>query len=217
MPTSPAPPEAPAHAGELAEDEVRAEARERLRRGRLVTVVVIAVLVVVVGVVALLGGLRTRTDRLVPVAVGSVVTSGPYEVTLAKAAVSHVTSKDQWDVVVSGTIRTTGATSIDPDVASSGFLYAQSESTREVQPSQSSELGDPDASEQLDNLTPGLPAVPWSVTFTFDRQPGDAVYVAVFDQEYTTPWIFGDEMGWRATPDGSTMTLPVSRGADREY
>lgn len=202
---------------EQAEEQAREEARLRLRRGRLVTGVVAAALALVVGVVALLGGFRERTDRLVAVPTGSTITTGPYEVTVARATVQHRTSTAQWEVVASGTTRTTGTTSIDPPVGESGFLYARG-SGGEVQASTRIALGDTStASQTQDALTPGLPPVPWAVTFRFTSDPGNSVLVVVFDQEFTTPYLFSDEKSWRSTSDASTMTVPLEPLPDTDY
>ncbi len=199
-------------------DRAREQARLRLRRGRLVTAVVAAVLAVVVGIVALLGGFRARTDLFRRVAPGSVIAAGPYEVTLATATSQHHTSDDTWTVVVSGTARTTGTTSIAPGTGDAGFVYARDAAGGKTQATYSVELGaDPTAYPQPDNLTPGLPPAPWSVTFRFPSPPGDSVLVAVFDQEYTTPYLFDDEEGWRPTNQASTMTLPLQPLPDVEF
>ena len=108
-----------------AEERAREDARLRLRRGRLVTAVVAASLVLVVAVVALLGGFRERTDLLTRVPAGSLITSGPYEVTLTKATVQHRTSSNEWVVAASGAARTTGATSIRPPTGDTGFVFAR--------------------------------------------------------------------------------------------
>ena len=199
-----------------AEDQ-EAEARLRLRRGRLATAIVAGSLVVLVGVVALLGGFERRTDLLTPVAVGTVISTGPYEVTLASATVQHRTTSDEWVVVASGTARTTGDTSIDPPTGDSGFVYARSTTTREVQASSSIGLGDPDDATGQSTLTPGLPAVPWTVSFRFAAAPGDDLFLAVFQQEYTAPYLFSNEEAWRATSKASTFTLPLQKLADTEY
>lgn len=204
-------------AAEQADQQAREEARLRLRRGRLVTAVVAGALVLVVGVVALLGGFRERTDRLVAVPVGSTIVTGPYEVTVARATVQHRTSSAQWEVVASGTARTTGTTSIDPPVGDAGFLYARGEGG-EVQASTGIALGDTSTVGQTqDALTPGLPPVPWAVTFRFTSDPGNRAFVAVFDQEYTTPYLFSDEKSWRSTSDASTMTVPLEPLPDTDY
>jgi hypothetical protein len=208
--------EAAAVGDQEADERARAEAALRLRRGRLATAVVAGTLVVLVGVVALLGGFHRRTDLLTPVAVGSVITTGPYEVTLARATVQLHTSSGEWEVVASGTARTTGATSIDPPTGSSGFVFAKA-AGGEVQESSSIKLGQTEAFQSQDSLTPGLPPVPWSVSFTFAAAPGDALFVAVFEQEYTTPYLFSDEEGWRPTKKASTFTLPLEKLPDAKY
>lgn len=209
-------PQAP-EAGERAPDEQVDEARLRLRRGRLVTAVVAGVLVVVVAVVALLGGFRQRTDLLTRVPAGSVITTGPYEVTLARATVQHRTDADEWDVVASGTARTTGTTSIDPPSGDSGFLFARSAGGGEVRSTERIRLGDPVGFESQDTLTPGLPPVPWSVTFRYAVDPGAELLLAVYDQEYTTAYLFGDEKSWVNQNSASTMVLPLERLPATKY
>jgi hypothetical protein len=200
-----------------AEERARTEARLRLRRGRMITALVAATLVVIIAVVALLGGFRARTDLFTRVAAGSVVVTGPYEVTLVAATVQHRTSSAKWVVVASGTARTTGLTSIDPPTGTSGFLYARDADGGETQAASSITLGDSAAYATQETLTPGLPPVPWSVSFEFPASPGDTLLLAAFDQEYTTPYLFSDEEGWRPTHQASTMTLPLVQLADTTY
>jgi hypothetical protein len=212
-----APDEAAALDEAAAEEEARAKAAARLRRGRIATAVVVGVLVLVVGVVALLGGFERRKDLVTRVEVGSVITTGPYEVTLASGTVQHTTSQDEWDVVVTGTARTTGDTSIAPRTGNNAFVYAKDVRSGEAQPLYYSRIGQTSGIENLDTLTPGLPPVPWALTFRFKADPGDDILLAVFQQEYTTPYIFGDEKGWVPTADASTMTMPLERLADSRY
>ena len=209
--------QADARPAERDEEREQAKARLRLRRGRVATAVVVGVLVLVVGVVALLGGFRRRTDLLTPVAVGAVISTGPYEVTLASATVQHKTSSGEWDVVASGTALTTGGTSIRPTLGDSGFVFARGVGGDDVQGASSIALGATSDFQNQDTLTPGLPAVPWTVTFTFHGAPGDALRVAVFDQAYTTPYLFSSEEGWRATNKASTFTLPLEQLPDSTY
>lgn len=198
-----------------AEERAREEARLRLRRGRLVTAVVAASLVLVVAVVALLGGFRQRTDLLTRVPAGSLVRTGPYEVTLARATVQHRLDAGEWDVVASGTARTTGATSIRPPTGGSGFVFARGAAGGEVQETRSITLGDPVGLESQDTLTPGLPPVPWSVTFRFTADPGDELLLAVYDQELTTRYLFSDEKSWVTGTKASTMTFPLEQLPDQ--
>lgn len=210
-------PEAAAVEAREADERARAEALLRLRRGRLATAIVAGTVVLVVGVVALLGGFERRTDLLTPVAPGSLIVSGPYEVTLTRATVQHRVSSKEWAVVASGTARTTGTTSIEPQAGESGFVGAKSVSGGEVQVSDTVQVGTTAGFRSQDNLTPGLPAVSWSVTFRFTSPPGDTVLLAVFDQEYTTPYLFSSEEGWRPTRKASTFTLPLEKLPDTKY
>ena len=204
-----------AEVGERDADD--AQARLLLRRGRIVTASVAAALVVLVGVVALFGGFRARTDQLTTVPAGTLIATGPYEVTLDKATVRHVTSSDEWEVVASGTARTTGATSITPGTDDAGFVFARAAAGGPVEPTTSVALGETDAVVHLDHLTPGLPPVPWSVSFRFPREPADPVLLAVYDQQYTTPYLFSKELGWRPTRSASVITLSLGRLPDEEF
>ena len=202
---------------EQAVEQERAEALARLRRGRLVAAVALGVVAALVGVVALLGGFARRTDLLTPVAAGSVVVTGPYAVTFDRATVQHITSSGVYKVVATGTARTTGTTSINPSGDADEFLGAKSPSTSEAQAATSLALGADGPLSGVGSLTPGLPPVPWSATFTFAAPPGDTLLLAVFDLEYTTPYILSDELGWQATEKASTMMLPLERQPDQEY
>ena len=202
---------------DTAEEPQEVDDAARLRRGRRATAVVVGVLVLVVGVVALLGGFERRKDLVTPVAVGSVITTGPYEVALASATLQHQTSRDDWVVVVTGTARTTGDTSIAPRTGDNGFVYAKDVRTGEAQPIDSSAIGQASVFDNVDNLAPGLPPVAWLLTFRFERDPGDDVRLAVFQQEYTTPYLFSDEKGWVTTADASTMTMPLERLPEARY
>lgn len=200
----------------------RPEVAERAAGGRtrIVVAVVAVALVAVVATVALLGGFADRLGEDSPVRRGSVVASGPFELTLDKATVQHRTSKDTWEVVASGTIRTTGATSIAPETGKDGFLWAKVRGTDEVQPAEQAKLveSDPDAAYlSRSAVTPGLPPVPWSVTFVFTRRPGPEVLVGVFEQKYTTRYIFGDERSWQTDRDETTTLLPLEPLPDEKY
>ncbi|SEP80753.1 hypothetical protein [Microlunatus flavus] len=205
----------PADAGprERTGDEEQAEA-ELLRRGRLLTAVVALVVVALVAAVALLGGFERRQDAITPVPVGSAIETGPYVVTVERATARRSSFDDGWRVEVTGTARTTGTESIRPGSGGSAFVYARSVATREVQEYQSATVGAGGALSDVSVLTPGLPPVPWTMSFTFAQPPGDALLVVVFEQEYTTPYIFGDEKAWRPGRDASTMTLPVEQLKD---
>ena len=129
----------------------------------------------------------------------------------------HRTDADEWQVVASGTARTTGSTSIDPPSGDSGFLFARSAAGGEVRSSRSITLGDPVGIESQDTLTPGLPPVPWSVSFRYAVDPGAELLLAVYDQEYKNAYLFGDEKSWVNTDQASTMVLPLERLPDTKY
>ncbi len=203
--------------GADAEERARAEARLRLRRGRLATAAVVAVVLVLVAVVALLGGFANRTDPFTPAAPGSVVRSGPFDLTLQKATVRHKTADDTWEVRVTGTIASTNDTSLVPSTGESGFLFAKASGTNQVSSADAAELGDPDAVPRRALVSPGLPPAPWTSEFSFTREPGPELLVGVFRQKYTTKYLFSDEQSWQTDRGATTTVLPLEQLPDEKY
>lgn len=201
-------PEAAEPGVEAERDQARVEARGCVRRGRLVTAVVAALLVAVVVVVASLGGFRVRKDLSTRVAVGSAIATGPFEVTVDKATVQQHSYDQTWAVVVTGTARTTGDASVATATDDQGFVYARAQSTREVQPTQFMEFGSGSPGFELGYLTPGLPPVPWTLSFSFTRPPGAQLLVVVFDQEYAASRVYSDR-SWTATSSSRNVVLDL--------
>ena len=193
------------------------EAVLRLRRSRVVAVAVAAALGVVVGVVALLGGVAERVGALTPVAPGALIRSGPFELTLTRATVQRKTSAATWEVRVAGTIASTGDTSLVPTTDESGFLFAKVSGTLQTSSAGSAELGDPDAFPSRSLVSPDLPPAPWTVEFTFTAEPGPEVMIGVFEQKFTTKYLFSDEKSWQTDRDASTTVLPLERLPDAAY
>lgn len=203
--------------GQAAEERARHDARSRLRRGRLVVAGAAALLVAVVVVVALLGGFADRTDPLTTAAPGSVVRSGPFEVTLVRATVRHKTADDTWKVRVAGTIASTDDTSLVPATGGSGFLFAKASRTSQVRPADATELGDADVIPSRSLVSPGVPPSPWTIEFTFTSEPGPEIVVGVFQQKHTTTYLFSDELSWQTDRGATTTVLPLAQLPDEKY
>jgi hypothetical protein len=183
----------------------------------VVVAAVAAALGVVVGVVALLGGFAEREGTLTPVAPGTPIRSGPFELTLTRATVQHKTSNATWKVRVAGTIASTGDKSLVPATDESGFLFAKASGTNKTSSAESAELGDPDAIASRSLVSPHLPPAPWTVEFTFTAEPGAEVMVGVFEQKFTTEYLFSDEKSWQTDRDASTVVLPLEQLPDEKY
>jgi hypothetical protein len=200
-----------------AQQAAEEQARLRLRRGRLVVAGVAVLVAAVVSAVALLGGFADRADPITASAPGSVVKSGPFELTLEKATVRHKTADDRWEVRVSGTIASTDDTSLVPATGESGFLFAKASATQQVSPAGGAELGDPDTIPSRSLVSPGLPPAPWTIDFTFSQEPGPELLVGVFQQKYTTKYLFSDEMSWQTDRGATTTVLPLEQLPDEKY
>ena len=193
------------------------EERLRARRGRTLTVLAAVVVLGLLGTVWAAGGFERRRDLFTAVEPGTVLRSGPYELTLTGATVQHTTSSDVYDVVVAGTARTTGDESISPAIGSSGFVFASDPATGAVQPTSSFDIGTTESYFGPDSLTPGLPAVPVAVSFRFPAAPQGRLRVVVFEQEYTNAYVLSDEKAWRNTREGYALTLDVRPLPDKKY
>lgn len=200
-----------------AQQAAEEQARLRLRRGRLVVAGVAALLAAVVSAVALLGGFADREDPFTASKPGSVVRSGPFQLTLQKATVRHKTADDTWEVQVAGTVTSTDDTSLVPSTGESGFLFAKASRTNQVSAADGAELGDPDALSRRALVSPGLPPAPWTIEFTFTREPGPELLVGVFQQKYTTKYLFSDELTWQTDRGATTTVLPLEQLPDEKY
>ncbi len=177
------------------------------------------VLVLVVVLVWAFDGFDQRMDRLVKVPPGTLISTGPYELTLTEATVQHVAEKNIDEIVLVGTGRTTGDTTIAPPAQQQSFVKAQDPATKEVQSVNSYRYGDgDDIILKHEAFIPGLAPIPFTATFRFDAAVGDSIRVVVFDQEFSDKSPFGNQdPTWNRTADGHDLTLSVKRLPERTY
>lgn len=159
-----------------------------------------------------LGGFGSRRDEIVAVAPGTNLQVGPYELVFGAATAQHKTSSGTYEVVVTGTGRTTSDTTIAPRTGESGFLRAQSPATGEVQLADSFDYGDSqDVSLRTRAFTPGLAAISFATTFVYEQPVSDELLLEVFDQEFFDNYVFSDdEPAWNTVSTGYSMVLPVT-------
>ncbi len=182
----------------------------------LVGVVAIAL---VLALIWALGGFERRTDLRIPTEPGAVIRTGPYEFTFTKATAQRINrfgNEVVVDVRVIGTGRTTGDASIAPSTLNPMFV-ARDETSREVQEAQGQRFGSGSGFDQGDTFTPGLPPVPYTVTFEFSEtyRPGSSLVFAVSELEYTDTTLLGTgEKSWNNGDRNFVLTLPVTQLPD---
>ena len=201
-------------------DEASSDDLRRLvRRGRVVTVVVLSVLVVLVVVTATAGGFARRTDGITPAEPGEELTTGPYVLTFTSGTVQHRRSDDTWQVVVSGSARTTDDTSdaIPGGGGTSAFVYGQDVGTRRVEEVADWSYGPVAEGRSHRYLVPGAGAVELRATFAFPTQPQGKLRLVVLDQEYGKAYVFGDEEAWQAGRTGRDLAIPLEVLAEADY
>jgi hypothetical protein len=194
--------------------EARAETMSR--RARLVYGGAAAVLVAIVVLTWSLGGFQRKARPLEMVSPASLIATGPYEFTFSAATAQRQPKTSYapatWKVVVEGTGRTTGDETIRPStLGDDGMFLARDPHTGEVQNAKSDKIGDGPAN----GFTPGLPAVPYRVEFTFSDafRPGPTVrFVVVAQRFYDSSLIQTDDEdpSWRNDDHGYRVDLPVT-------
>lgn len=196
-----------------------ATATAPLPRSRFVWVGIAALLVVVVLAVWGLGGFEQRQDRFTRVPAGTALTVGPFELSFAAATVQYVEDKKIYEVVVTGSGRTSEDTTVAPDTGDRGFAYAQDPISRDVQAVDRYDFGEsgnifltPRA------FTPGLASVPIRARFTFGSIGGDSIRLVLFDQEFSNVNVFGEgDPTWHNDRNGHDLVLPLRSLPPRKY
>jgi len=163
-----------------------------------------------------LGGLKLRTDVFRDVPVGSMISTGPYELSFTEVTAQRKVGFDQtryWEVTAVGSGRTTGVSSIAPVWDGEyGMFVAKDAASREVQLPSGAKLGGPAASSDRRGFTPGLGAIPYAVTFKFSEgyRPGATLRFVVYDLDFYDNSILKDgEKAWHNAAYGSRLLLPV--------
>lgn len=176
---------------------------------------VAAALVSLVALAWVLGGFERRTDLLRPTAVGTLVTTGPYELRFTGATAQQRTTFDGrvlWRVTAEGEGRTTGDVTTAPDhLGDDGMFVAKDTASGEVLTPEGQTFR-PGGFVSSSAFTPGLPLQPFDVQFDFPRtyRPGATISFVVFDLEFRDSSLLGDQdPQWRNADEASRFELPV--------
>ena len=208
----------------LDEDEVLPEwappAGEPVRRYRfrdsLVYAAILVSLALVVGLLHLTGGFGRRTDLPTPVAAGTLITTGPFELSFTEATAQPRTDYDEtpgWEVVVIGLARTTGEETDAPSTfGDDGLFVLRDPATTRTELPYGTTIGPPsDALRDRRHLAPGLPATDYRVTFRLpaDYVPGTTIDLGVADLVFESKYLTTDEKTWDNGLHGYRVELPV--------
>ncbi len=191
------------------------------RRALLWVMAVVGLLTVTVAALAATGGFRERADLPTPVAPGTTLSTGPYELTFIAATAQR--RKDfgdspYWEVRVTGTGRTTGEETIAPSLGVRNPMFlARAGAGGEVHDPEGLRWGTEERISDGDGFTPGLPPVPFSVEFTFPEAspPTPTLRFAVFEQEFRDISLLGNQdPTWTNGKRFWVSDLPVRRLPD---
>ncbi|GAA1429642.1 hypothetical protein GCM10009616_12140 [Microlunatus lacustris] len=177
--------------------------------------VVAAGLVAVVALTWALGGFERRTDLIRPAEVGSLISTGPYELRFTSATAQQKTLFDDevvWRVTAVGEGRTTGDVTIAPDYLGGDGMFVTKDPVSGVVSTPESQSFRPGGFVSGSAFTPGLPLQPFRVEFEFPRtyQPGPTISFVVFDLQFRDNSLLGDqEPQWRNADEASRLELPV--------
>lgn len=195
---------------------------ERTRRGWSWLVSIPVALALVVGIVWAAGGFEYRDDLATSIAPGETFQTGPYEFSFASATIQKTTNyKDEqvWTVVVSGTGRTTADESMTPDYDDM-FVVKDAGSGAYQDRAERQDFG----AEQFRGagggslFTPGLPAIPYQVTFEFPVSafdPGSSIVFVAWKLEWRDVSLLQvDDFRWAPSSDYFRLDLPMRRLPD---
>ncbi|GAA2093964.1 hypothetical protein GCM10009841_04070 [Microlunatus panaciterrae] len=187
---------------------------------RSVSVVVgvsVLVLSLVVGLLWGFGAFGRRTDLLKDRAPGTVLETGPFELTFSEATAQRKKDFDDtyyWEVIMVGTGRTTADESIAPEYSgSSGMFVARDPNSSQTQDPESIKIGTGESFTGASTFTPGLPPTRFQVTFKFsaDYRPARTIRFGVFILEFGNRTLTGQgEKGWKNSKYAYHLHLPVT-------
>jgi len=215
----------PETAPDQAPPESSGDSEEQPSSGMQRTWVMIGSLVVafavLIGLTWVAGGFDQRTDLRTIIPPGTTIATGPYEFAFTAATVQKKeTFSDElvWEVIVSGTGRTTGDEAISPSSLDWFFSAREPVSNTVVEP-ESQQFGPTDRSLSGGSFfTPGLAPVPYRLVFhlpvAIDRPT--TVELGVWDLEYRDRSLLRTgELSWgRADTYYRIDGLPVQQLAD---
>jgi hypothetical protein len=178
----------------------------------------VLVAAVLFGAVWRFGGFAERQRAFQTVQPATLIAAGPYEFTFTEATARHRLATDyrkgSWEVTVIGTGRTTGEETISPDTWSDDSPFrARNDVTGDAAIPDGQRFGTAEAGSGA--FTPGLPAIPYSVTFEFGDafRPAPNLVFAVIDQRFGNRALVQTEQDtdqyWYNTRNGWRMELPL--------
>ena len=189
------------------------------RRTWLMLGSLVVALAVLVGLTWVAGGFDQRTDLRTVVAPGTTIATGPYEFTFTAATVQKKKNFDDtlvYEVVVSGTGRTTGDEAIAP-ASLNWFASLREPASGEVVEPESQRFGAANR-DGGSFFTPGLDPIPYRLVFLLPAsiERPTAVQLAVWDLEFRdTSLLRTGEKSWgRANTFYRVDGLPVQQLAD---
>jgi hypothetical protein len=189
----------------------------RVRRG-LVYGGALLSLVMVIGLLYVAGGFEKRTDLLEPVAPGTLIVSGPFELRFTEATAQPQPEADgkirEWKIIAIGEARTTGEETMAPTIYGANGMFALEDpaTDRLAEPARATigesatRYGNPRAS-----LAPGLSATSYRLEFTMppEYEPGSAVSLGIAELVFEDPYLVSDEKTWDNGLFGFRVELPL--------
>ena len=193
-----------------------APVRGSRRRGPLAYAAGLLGLALVIGLLHVTGGFGRRTDLFTPVAAGTLITTGPFELAFTEATAQPRTNYDEtpgWEVVVIGRARTTGDETDAPSTfGDDGLFVLYDPATTRTELPYGTAIGPPtDSVQDRGNLAPGLPTTDYRVTFRLpgDYVPGPTIDLGVAELVFESKYLTTDEKAWDNGLHGYRVQLPV--------
>lgn len=162
-----------------------------------------------------LGGFERRTDLLQSTPPGTLITVGPYEFAFTEVTAQRTVGFDNkvsWTLTAVGTGRITGDSSIAPSDAADGTFVSKDTRSGEIETPTGVRYGESKSFVNGARFTPGLPAKPILVDFTYQPSyvPDATLRFLVFQLEFVDHSLIGDQPPtWSATNHAFDYHLPV--------
>jgi hypothetical protein len=189
----------------------------RVRRG-LVYGGALLSLVLVVGLLYLAGGFEKRTDLLEPVAPGTLIVSGPFELRFTEATAQPQPEADgkirEWKIIAIGTARNTGEETMAPTIYGSNAMFVLEDpaTDRIAEPTRAT-IGDSAGrlSNNRSDLGPGLPETSYRLEFSMPPEytPGGTVSLGIAELVFEDPYLVTNEKTWDNGLFGWRIELPL--------
>jgi hypothetical protein len=169
-----------------------------------------------------LGGLKQRTDTRRDVSPGTMVSTGPYELTFTEVTAQRNTNFDDtvyWKLTAIGSGRNTGSITIAPNVTGNHTMFlSKDDASQQVETPSGADFGTDRGYTSA--FTPGLPPIPYSVSFKYPEtyRPGPILRFSVSDLDFYDDSLLGDgDEAWHNTQYSNLYLLPVRVLPDATY